>query len=493
MSSIGVEGPRILFDPVTYSCMTSEADRRDARRRRIESALTLIEVAADWLTVVIAVSGMRLLTNYLGVFRVLVQSPFLSSFSAFALATLVVLLLDRDGAYSSAASLLRIRETERSLRVSFQACLFISLAALIVNQSGAQSVFLLAMISFPFLRSIERQAFFFAISRMRAKGIGVQNVLIYGAGSDGRRIFSALARSPKLGLNPVVIVDDDANLVGQSVHVDSRWNSRSLDVVRGPVSRDLVVRYGCEWLIIAIPSLDDAKLARAVQVARETQVRFALIPQKSGIEPECAEYADIDGIFLETAMSSNQAWSYRIAKRFIDIVVAASLIVILLPICLVVAILISMDSPGTIFFRQQRVGKNGTLFEICKFRTMYSDVPRYGTSPTNSHDGRITPTGRFLRRTSLDELPQFLNVLKGDMSLVGPRPEMPFIATQYNCRQRRRLDVAPGITGLWQLSGDRAAPIHENLQYDLYYIENRSLFMDTAILLHTPFFLMRGV
>lgn len=493
MSSIGVEDPRILFDPVTYDCTIAKTDLRDASRHRAESALILIEITADWLTVILAVNGMEVLIRLCSLFHGLIHAQSISSAPAFALATLVVFLLDREGAYRSGSSLLGIRETERSLRVSFQACLFIPVAAFMVNDPGAQFLFLLAMASFPLLRAIEHQAFFFAVHCIQSKGIGVQNVLIYGAGWSGHRVFSALARSPKLGLNPVVIVDDDANLVGQPVCGDGYRRSRSLYVVGGPISRDLIVRYGCEWLIVAIPSLDEEKLSRAVQVAKEMQVRFALLPRKSCIEPECAEYADIDGIFLDIAMSSNQDWGYKIAKRFIDIVVAAFLIVLLLPICAAFAILIAIDSPGTVFFRQQRVGKNGTLFEICKFRTMYSDAPRYGSSPTDSRDGRITRIGRFLRRASFDELPQFFNVLKGDMSLVGPRPEMPFIAQQYNCYQHRRLDVLPGITGLWQLSGDRSAPIHENLQYDLYYIKHKSLFMDIAILLHTPLFLMRGV
>jgi lipopolysaccharide/colanic/teichoic acid biosynthesis glycosyltransferase len=128
-----------------------------------------------------------------------------------------------------------------------------------------------------------------------------------------------------------------------------------------------------------------------------------------------------------------------------------------------------------------------------KFRTMYSDAPVYAYSPKAADDRRITKPGRFLRRTSLDELPQLLNVLLGNMSLVGPRPEMPFIVANYAERHAQRLQVKPGITGLWQLSGDRAYLIHENIEYDLYYVQHRNFFMDLAILLHTPIFAMRGI
>ena len=119
---------------------------------------------------------------------------------------------------------------------------------------------------------------------------------------------------------------------------------------------------------------------------------------------------------------------------------------------------------------------------------MYLHAPKYDVSPMQSTDPRITPLGRFLRRTSLDELPQLINVFLGDMSLVGPRPEMPFIVESYSDQHRRRLQVMPGITGFWQLSVDRALPIHENIEYDLYYIRNRAFFMDIAVLLHTLLF-----
>ncbi len=120
-----------------------------------------------------------------------------------------------------------------------------------------------------------------------------------------------------------------------------------------------------------------------------------------------------------------------------------------------------------------------------KFRTMYADMCGDAVTPQHGRDPRVTRVGRILRKTSLDEIPQLWNVLKGDMSLVGPRPEMPFIVDQYDELQMRRLDVKPGITGLWQVSAARNAPIHENVDYDLYYIENQSFFLDALIFVLT--------
>ena len=175
-----------------------------------------------------------------------------------------------------------------------------------------------------------------------------------------------------------------------------------------------------------------------------------------------------------------------------DLIVSSLLLVLLAPLLFLIAILIRLDSPGPALFVQKRVGRNGEFFNMYKFRSMYTSAPKYDLSPTQSSDPRITRIGSFLRRTSLDELPQLINVFLGNMSLVGPRPEMPFIVQRYNSRHRQRLQVIPGITGLWQLSADRAFPIHENIEYDLYYIRNRTFFMDIAILIHTLFFAMRG-
>ena len=167
-------------------------------------------------------------------------------------------------------------------------------------------------------------------------------------------------------------------------------------------------------------------------------------------------------------------WWYEGTKRATDIVLGLLVLILSLPILLAAALLVRLDSSGSSLFWQQRVGRYGYLFDLCRFRSMREDAPKYSCSPTNPKDPRITPFGRVFRHASFDELPQLFNVLKGNMSFVGPRPEMPFIAQQYNAEQRKRLDVIPGITGLWQLSADRACAIHKNICYDLYYIRHRS-------------------
>jgi len=169
------------------------------------------------------------------------------------------------------------------------------------------------------------------------------------------------------------------------------------------------------------------------------------------------------------------------------------LLIMFSPFFIVFVLLIKIDSKGPVFFKQDRIGKDGKIFTIYKFRSMVSGAEPYEINPLDHKDARVTKFGRFLRKTSLDEIPQLINVLKGEMSLVGPRPEMPFIASTYTDFHRERLKILPGITGLWQLSGDRRKAIHENMEYDLYYTNNMSFFLDLAILLETLIFAFRGI
>jgi len=174
-----------------------------------------------------------------------------------------------------------------------------------------------------------------------------------------------------------------------------------------------------------------------------------------------------------------------VAKRVLDLVLALSLGLLSLPLVVLASLLIRLGSKGSVVFRQTRVGKDGEQFEMFKFRTMYQKSIPFEPAPRDDKDPRITRVGKWLRRTSLDELPQIINVIKGDMSFVGPRPEMPFIVERYEGWQMQRLRVKPGITGLWQIMGRKDLPLDENLEYDFYYIRNQSILLDITILLRT--------
>ncbi len=172
-------------------------------------------------------------------------------------------------------------------------------------------------------------------------------------------------------------------------------------------------------------------------------------------------------------------------KRVIDINLSIVGIISFSPIWLLSILLIKLESPGHIIIRQTRIGLHSKPFTLYKFRTMRSEALLYEKSPSQEDDSRVTRLGKILRRYSIDEIPQFINILKGDMSLVGPRPELPFIVAGYNEEQRQRLKVKPGLTGLWQISGRKDIPLQDNLEYDYRYVREQSLKLDLMILFKT--------
>jgi len=229
-------------------------------------------------------------------------------------------------------------------------------------------------------------------------------------------------------------------------------------------------------------------------------VAIPLRDQQPSLSSDTLEAAGPDTLawraYLETAprIAVGRILYAAIVKRAIDVLVASLVLVLLSPMLLLMALLIRLDSPGPAIFRQQRAGRGGVPFTIYKFRTMRFEPaaePRRFVSANGTvchkvrHDPRVTRVGWVLRKTSLDELPQLLNVLRGDMSLIGPRPELVQIVDGYQPWQHARHLVRPGITGWWQVSGRSDKPMHEHTELDLYYVEHISAGLDLRILLRT--------
>ncbi len=468
----------------------AKAPRRNGFFRR---TVACCEVIADLLTIVLSVAiGYRLYYHldfgkhvHYGGHTVLAAS--------FGFAIVMVLMLDRAGAYSRGNSLLRVRETEQVLRVSAQAFL-VTLA--ISFSSGflfSRWLLILCFTIVPLALFAQKACMYLLVSALHARGLGNERVLIYGAGNTGRRVFSTLRRSPRLGFEPVLFVDDDPGKVGSTIFEMGYERRRCAPVLSGPICQELLHAYEIDSIIVAVPSVGREQFLRVVNEAARAHVRLSFVPSHFLPSDSLLDYQDIDGVLLASFGRNTKRTGYELFKRSIDFCVAVVCLTLGGPVLLLLATVVRLDSPGPAMFKQRRVGKDGTVFEMYKFRSMHVDAAGSDYSPKTPSDPRITRFGRFLRRTSLDELPQLLNVLEGSMSLVGPRPEMPFIVEQYADKERQRLEVKPGLTGLWQLSGDRAFLIHENIEYDLYYIQNRNLFMDLAILLHTSIFAMRGI
>jgi exopolysaccharide biosynthesis polyprenyl glycosylphosphotransferase len=345
----------------------------------------------------------------------------------------------------------------------------------------------------PILLILQKQLLASLLRALHVNGYGGHRVVVYGTGNAGRRVVSALLYSPRIGMRPVAAIDDDPEHPTDWIFELGYRHRCSIPVRRGPATPLLLKSCECEMLVIASPNLAPEKLTAAARAAKQAGMRVAYLANAHPHEEQWADSVDVDGLLLTSIAEPIAPWHYAIAKRTVDLAFSSLFLALLAPLLLVIALLIRLDSPGPALFVQKRVGLRGRLFDIYKFRSMHIDVPKYDVSPSTSNDRRITRIGRFLRRTSLDELPQLMNVLLGDMSLVGPRPEMPFIVELYDARQRERLQAIPGITGLWQLSADRIFQIHKSIEYDLYYIRNRTFCMDLAILIHTMFFAMHGV
>ena len=414
-------------------------------------------------------------------------------FWAAAFALLFVFLLERHGGYRPSVSLLGIRETERILRVTLQGLLFALLAAYFIAVPIPRLVFCLAATTVPLFLTIEKWEMHRIVRAARSKGYGSRRAVILGAGPEARRVYSALVRSPKFGVDPVAFVDDDPQRGATEIYEPSYHPRHSAGVISGPLCPELFHRLQASVLVIATPALARESLLLTIAKASEAGVSTYFAPGDLFGIGGFVEYSELDGVLVAHHPQDASRTVYKIGKRVLDLAAAGIGLVVLALLAPLVAIAIKLTSPGPVLFRQERVGETGRRFTMYKFRTMYRDAPVYSYSPGAGDDPRVTRVGRLLRHLSIDELPQLINVLTGEMSLVGPRPEMPFIVEQYTPVQRLRLSVKPGITGLWQISPARAFPITENLDYDFYYVRHRSLFMDLAILLHTVLFAARGI
>lgn len=224
-------------------------------------------------------------------------------------------------------------------------------------------------------------------------------------------------------------------------------------------------------------------------------VNIRIAPDYSELAYFNARPEDFNGITLISLRESILTPAQRIVKRLFDIVFASLMILFTLPLWGVIAIAIRRDSPGPIIFRQQRIGMHGRRFTIYKFRTMYVNADRVIDTAEfrkMEDDPRVTRVGHLLRRTSLDELPQFINILKGDMSVVGPRPEVIWLASDYEWWQRKRYEVPQGLTGWWQVNGRSDKPMRFHIEEDLYYVRHYSLWLDMQIIAKTVISVFTG-
>lgn len=410
----------------------------------------------------------------------------LNRFAALEIAAIVMLSFWIVGLYRRERSIMNILETQKLCRaVVF---IFLILGLFFIRKPGIHTLFEIAgfAICVFVIIETERYLFFKLDQRLLLKGIGWEKVIIYDNEETGRFLVERMLRFPKFGKLPVGFLVDKKQdkRPGEKVpvlgHIDGDLE-KVFEVNR--IDTVIVARQGSSFDILL--SLE--------QACRKLGIKLEFESYLWGPQFKRMRVDNVRGVSLTGVLENAGTLLPHVLKRAIDVCFSVLILLITSPLFAVVIFLTKRDSRGAAIFKQKRAGENGQLFTMFKFRTMHPRVDEYDYHPRDRNDERVTRLGRILRRTSLDELPQLFNVIKGEMSLVGPRPEMPFIVKKYDVTEKQRLLVKPGITGLWQISADRSRAIHENIDYDLYYVRNQSLLLDIAILLRTAIPVVRGL
>jgi exopolysaccharide biosynthesis polyprenyl glycosylphosphotransferase len=330
----------------------------------------------------------------------------------------------------------------------------------------------------------------------RARPGGRSRILILGAGGLGQRVASVLLDHSRWGYHPIGFLDDDPEKRGVRYH--------GLPVIdRIDQLGTIAVAHHVDQVWVALPNSATDRLGDLMNQVETLPLRIKVVPDYGSyaqIRTKSEVLADLPVIGLRDPLLEGIP---RLAKRVFDVLVASVLAILCMPVMAVLWIAIRLDSKGPALIRQERIGENGRRFNMLKFRSMAegaSDLPAADVAGSEGNDlihkrpddPRVTRVGHFLRRFSLDELPQLFNVIRGDMSLVGPRPEMPWLVDRYESWQRKRFAVPQGLTGWWQINGRSDRPMHLHTEDDLYYVYNYSLWLDVKILLLTPWAVIRG-
>ncbi len=325
--------------------------------------------------------------------------------------------------------------------------------------------------------------------------VGPERTLVVGGGDGTDALVRTLRSHPEYQLQ----------VIGSLVHARSPQRMTegplatrgSINELREVANRDHVGR-----VIVSSREVADDELEELLRECRSLGLKVSVLPRLSEVLGSAVVIDDLRGV---TVLGLNPPWltrSSRTIKRITDIVIAATLLVLFLPLLVLVAVLIKVESPGPVLFSQERVGKAGRRFRLLKLRTMVADAEtrregllHLSTDPEwlrLADDPRVTRVGRRLRRFSIDELPQLWNVLRGDMSMVGPRPLIPAEDERVNGWGRGRLDLVPGLTGYWQVMGRTEIPFEEMVKLDYLYVVNWSLWQDIRLILRTLPAVLRG-
>jgi exopolysaccharide biosynthesis polyprenyl glycosylphosphotransferase len=359
------------------------------------------------------------------------------------------------------------------------------LAAIELGNLGARYsrlTFIQAVLITAVLMTAERYLLRQYETRLRRRGIGTERVLMVGTGPGSELLIRRMNMFPQYGFHVVGVAADE--LTGDSTFAGVPAVGKVGDLPA------LAAKLRVDQVFLALPTGQRERLLHLIKLCEDLQLEFKIVPDLLEVMSSPVAANSIDGLPLLGVRRSRLRGFSALVKRAIDVVVSTGLLLVLSPLLLVTAVLIKVTMPGPVLFTQERIGRNRQPFVIYKFRSMIKDAEaQSGPVVAKPGDSRVTPLGRALRRLSIDELPQLYNVLAGDMSLVGPRPQPTFFDERYSGEVPRYLErrlIRPGLTGWAEVNDLRgAAPIGDRTLYDVYYIENWSLGLDLKIVLLT--------
>ncbi len=314
---------------------------------------------------------------------------------------------------------------------------------------------------------------------MLQKGIGLRNSIIVGSGKRGKELETLVSKFPQLGYKFIGYISVKDNL-NQGLNLG---NILSL--------KKIIDIYKITEVLIALEEHDKDKLFDVIRYCQETEVNLKIMPDTYEIVSGLAKTNQIYGVPFIEVMPEIMPYGSKLFKRVLDIIISSTLLLLLSPILIIIILIIKLSSKGPIFYTQLRVGRNSKTFKMYKLRSMVKDAEEYGPEWAGENDPRISGIGKIIRMVYLDEVPQLINVLKNEMSIVGPRPERPYFVEVLSKEipyYYKRLSVKPGITGWAQIKhkyDSSLDDVKEKLKFDFYYIENMSLKLDFKIMVNT--------
>jgi exopolysaccharide biosynthesis polyprenyl glycosylphosphotransferase len=457
--------------------------------------LTAVQVAVDLVAILLAfISGYLLYTVLIVTgswYNTLPDStPYLRLAAVFSAITLLAFW--HLGLYRARSTVLNLWELQAVPQgIALAAAFFFALLFFLKVEGYSRVVIVGAIAVTPPLLILERRMIAALTRYLKLRGVVGSRVLIYGSGPLGQLLMKKIVQGPALCRTVIGFVDD-AEPLGRVISCrlvqDGSMLFQAAVLGHSRDLREIIARNEVDELLVVMPALDGTHLSEILDLCTLTGTTVGVVPQLGELRADRLAIEDLSAIPVLRPQAATRSSLYLTAKRAMDLVLSAVMMIVVSPFTAVAALLIRLDSPGPVLFIQERVGLNGRRFRMFKFRTMRMGTDPYAPSPSRDMHQDITRVGRVLRIGGMDELPQLINVLRGEMSLVGPRPEMPFIVEGYGPLERERLTVKPGITGVWQLSADRHSQIHENLEYDLYYVSHASIMLDLVILVETVLF-----